>query len=208
MKHTEKTMTISNHITNEEFCQLSPQDRCFYLENKDKMEMAVINRKLHFVVRNNQPYVTWERFKELLKLADSFNEEEAKIMHVYTDFNKWNVHSMPYRDYGFYYHIDFSAHSYALDELGIKTPVKEWLVNWLTEHGFLPEETATVKYTGGFSSYISGEVTKSDTYEIEMRVRFTDVPPHYIPEKVHKWLKKNPQWKHKVYSQEILNEQN
>lgn len=187
------------NISNEQFCSLSPQDRYFYLENKGKMEMTVINGKLHFIVKNNQPYVSWLRFRELLKLSDSFNEEESKILRTNTDFNDWNKFSRPYLDYGFYYFITFSAQSYALDKLSIKTPVKEWLVSWLHSHGFSKDETDTVIYTGGFTSYLGATVTKSDTYKIEMRCRFSDIPPHYIPEKVHKWVKRNPQYKSLIF---------
>ena len=187
-------------ITNEEYCSLSPQDRHFYLENKDKMELAVRNGKIYIVVPNNQPYVTWARFQEILKLQDNLSPEEDRALHFFGNFGDWNPFSRPYLEYGFYYDINISARSCALEELGIDTPVKNWFIERLLAHGFTHEQAATVRYTGGFTSFLGGKVSKSDTYSIEIRCRFTDIPPHYIPEKVHKWAKRNPQYKSLIFA--------
>lgn len=193
-------MNNTSKLTNEEFWSLSLQDRDFYLKHKDDMEMVVINGKLHFKVYNNQPYVTWSRFQELLQLKDNLTEEEDEILHIYTDFNDWNKYGRPYAEYGFYYWLNIDASSYYLDKRGINKPVKEWLVDWLNAHGFTPEETATVRYTGGTSSYTKEEgYSETKSYGIEIRCRFSDIPPAYVPTKVHNWLKRNKAYKSVIF---------
>lgn len=188
-------------ITNEEFCALSPQDRRFYLENKDEMEMAVVKGKLCFVVRHGKP-VSWKRFHELLQLMENLPEEEKALLRFFTNFNDWNPYSRPYAEYGFYYNMHIGASSGATERAGITQPVKEWLTDWLLAHGFTEEQVAMVRYTGGTKFYGKDGVEETKTYSIEIRCQFTDVPKHYLPEKVHKWLKRNPEWKYRVYGKE------
>ena len=187
-------------ITTEQFLSLSAQDKEFYLHHKDDMEMVVINGKLHFKVCNKQHYVTWSRFQELLQLKDNLTEEEDEILHIYTNFNDWNKYGRPYAEYGFYYWLNIDASSYYLDKRGINKPVKEWLVDWLNAHGFTPEETATVRYTGGTRSYTKEEgYSETKSYGIEIRCRFFDIPAQWLPEKVLRWAKHHTEYHHLIF---------
>lgn len=187
-------------ITTEQFWSLSPQDRDFYLRHKDDMEMCVVNGKLHYKVYNNKPYVTWGRFQEFLQLKDSLTVEEDEILHIYTDFNDWNRFGRPYAEYGFYYNLHITASSYYLDKLGIDKPVKDWLADWLLGHGFSADEVATVCYCGGTSCYTKEEgYSETKSYGIEIRCRFCDIPAHWVPQKVHRWVKRNKGYKDVVF---------
>ena len=193
-------------ITTEEFWTLSPQDRKFYLDSKDEMEMVVINGKLHFKVQSG-PDVTWQRFQELLKLKDELTERDASILHIYTDFNDWNRFSRPYREYGFYYFLNIDVSSYKLKQAGINQDAKEWLCNWLLENGFTQDDVTRVKYTGGIGGYDKEKGRYFyKSYGIEVRCQFRHIPPHYIPQKVHNWEKKNKHYRYLIFGKEQNNE--
>lgn len=193
---------MTNAITNEEFWSLSPQHRAFYLEHKDDLEMKVVNGKLHFLVHNNQPYVSWARFQELLLLRDNLTEQERELLHIYTNYGDWNSAGMPYLDYGFYYDINIDTSEYSLKKLGIEQDAKIWLVNWLISKGFTPDQAATVKYTGGISGHNpDGRYYHHKSYGFEVRCRFTDIPQHHLPTKVLKWAKKNPRYSYLIFQE-------
>lgn len=186
-------------ITSEQYCSLSPQDRAFYLEHKDDIEMCVHNGKLHIKV-SSKPRVTWERFQELLHLPENLTNQEKEALHISTNFGDWNPYGRPYLDYGFYYWLDIDCSAYGLKTCGINQPTKEWLADWLAAHGFTPEEISAISYSGGISGYTKKEgYYQYKDFGIEIQCRFLDIPPHYLPSKVVKWLKKNPQYKHLVY---------
>lgn len=186
-------------ISTEDFWALSPQDRQFYLDNKDEMEMVVLNGKLHFKVQQG-PDVTWPRFQELLQLKERLTEQENKILHVYTDFNDWNRFSRPYREHGFYYFLDIDVSSYGLEQEGIKQDAKEWLCNWLLEHGFTQDDVTRVKYTGGTGGYDKERGRYFyKSYGIEVRCQFRHIPSHYLPQKVINWVKRNKQYDYLVF---------
>ena len=188
-----------NSITSDEFWSLSAQDRHFYLKHKDDMDLCVFNGKLHFKVYDNKPYVTWSRFQELLQLKDNLTKEKDGL-RMSSDFGDWNTYGMPYARYGFYYSLHITTSSFYLERLGIDGSAKDWLVDWLAEHGFSPEETAAVCYTGGTSSYTKEKgYSETKSYGIEVRCRFADIPPHYVPEKVHRWVKRNKKYADVVY---------
>lgn len=184
-------------ITAKEFFSLSPQDRQFYLDNKDEIEMLVINGKLHYKVQSG-PCVTWQRFKELLKLEDSLTEQERNILRIYTDFNDWNRFSRPYIDHGLHYFLNIDISSYRLKQEGITQNVKEWLCEWLLAHGFTQDDVTRIRYTGG----IGGCGEFYENYGIETRCNFKNIPPHYIPQKVHDWAKRNKKYRHLIFRKE------
>lgn len=188
------------NLTAEQYCSLSPQDRAFYLEHKDDTEMCVHNGKLHIKV-SSKPRVTWERFQELLHLPDNLTNQEKEALHICTNFGDWNPYGRPYLDYGFYYWLNIDCSAYRLKTCGINQPTKEWLADWLAAHGFTPEEISAISYSGGSSGYTKKEgYYQYKDFGIEIQCRFLDIPPHYLPSKVVKWLKKNPQYKHLVYA--------
>lgn len=192
---------MTNTITIKDFLALSHRDRAFYLEHKDDLEMKVVDGKLHFVVHNNQPHVSWERFNRLLILWENLTETERELLHIYTNYGDWNSAGMPYLDYGFYYYINIDISGYKIKKLGIEQDAKIWLINWLISKGFTPEDAATVKYTGGISGHNpDGTYYHHKSYGFEARCRFTDVPAHYLPTKVLKWAKKNAQYKHLIFA--------
>lgn len=193
---------MKTNITKEEFLSLSPQDRRFYLDNKDDMELVVLNGKIHFVVQHG-PDVTWGRFQELLKLKYELTEQENNILHMYTDFNDWNRFSMPYIEHGLHYFLNIDVSAFHLEQEGIEQDAREWLCNWLLEHGFTQDDITRVRYTGGISGYTKAEGRYSyKSYGIEVRCQFRHIPPHYIPQKVHDWVKRNKQHKHLVFGKE------
>ena len=188
-------------ISPADLASLSERDRSFYIEHRDDLEMTVHNGKLHFIVENNQPTVAWPRFYELVQLADSLIGTEAPPVHAYHDLGNWNPFGRPYLDHGLHYSLNFDVSEYSLQKLGITQNAKEWLIDWLLAHGFTPEQAVTVKYTGGISGYTKAEGYYSyKSYGFEVRCNFTDIPPHYLPEKVHKWAKRNPQYKHLIFA--------
>ena len=189
-------------ITTEEYISLSPQDRHFYLENKDDLEMLVVNGKLHVKTYNNQPRVTWQRFQELLKLRYELTELESNIVHIYSDFGDWNSYSRPYREYGFYYYLNFDVCEYRLKQAGIDKNAREWLVEWLQEKGFTAEDAETVHYTGGVSGSGKDGYYRYKSYGFEVRCYFKDIPKHYLPLKVHNWVKRNKDCKHLIFGKE------
>jgi hypothetical protein len=189
-------------ITTEEYNSLSPQDRMFYLQNKEEMDMVVVNGKLHFKTYNNQPWVTWQRFQELLKHRYELSEPENSILHIYSDFGDWNSYSRPYREHGFYYYLTFDVSEYSLKQAGIDKNAREWLVEWLQEKGFTAEEAETVHYTGGISGQCEDGYYRYKSYGFEVRCYFRDIPTHYLPQKVLKWAKKNPDCNHLIFGKE------
>lgn len=190
-----------NTLTTADFLALSPRDRAFYLENKDDLEMVVINGKLHFKTYNNQPYVSWERFQKLLQLSEFFTEKEHELLHIWTNYGNWNSAGIPYLDCGFYYYINIDISEYKTKKLGIEQDAKLWLINWLISKGFTTEDAATVKYTGGISGHNpDGTYYKHKSFGFECRCRFTDIPHHYLPEKVIKWARRNSQYKHLIFA--------
>ena len=187
-----------NTITTEEYCSLSPQDRAFYLEHKDDTEMYVYNGKLYLKVRS-KPRVTWERFRELLHLPEHLTSKEQEALHIATDFGDWNKYGRPYLDHGFYYWLYVECSAYGLKQIGVDKPAKDYLAEWLAAHGFTPDEIATISYSGGIGGYTKAEgFYQYKDYALEVQCRFRDIPPHYLPTKIFQWLKRNPQWKHKI----------
>lgn len=191
-----------SEITTEQFLSLSERDRKFYRLHKDDMKLCVVNGKLYHE-RLNMPYVTWDRFKELLKLQDSLTTlEEYEILLIYTDFNDWNHYGRPYADYGFYYNLNIIASSYNFDRLGIKQGVKDWFTDWLLGRGFRADEVATVSYAGGTHNYKKdGSYSETKKYCIEIRCRFCDIPAQWLSEKVHRWAKRNPKYRHLIFGE-------
>lgn len=189
-------------ITTEEYISLSPQDRHFYLENKDDLEMVVVNGKLHVKTYNNHPRVTWQRFQELLKLRYELTEQESNIVHIYSDFGDWNSYSRPYREYGFHYYLNFDVCEYRLKQAGIDKNAREWLVEWLQEKGFTAEDAKTVHYTGGVSGSGKDGYYRYKSYGFEVRCYFKDIPKHYLPLKVLNWVKRNKDCKHLIFGKE------
>ena len=182
-------------LTTEEYMSLSLQDRTFYHQHKDDMDMCVVNGKLHMKVSQNQPYVTWARFQAFLKLQHNLTSEDD-FLHIFTNFTDWNSGGRPYVEYGFYYNLHINVSEYSLKQKGSEKPAKHWLIEWLMAHGFTPDEAATVSYCGGFSGYdkAEGGWYEYKSYGFEVRCRFTEVPHHYLPTKVLKWLKRNPEF--------------
>lgn len=187
-------------ITAEQYCSLSPQDRAFYHEHKDDTEMCVYNGKLHFKVRG-KPRVTWARFQKLLQLPNQLTAQESEALRISTDFGDWNPYGRPYLDHGFHYWFSIDCSAYGLEQACINQPAKEWLANWLTAHGFTPEEVAAITYTGGFSGYTEEcGYYQYKNFGIEVHCRFRDIPEHYLPCKLHNWLKRNPEYKPLCYA--------
>lgn len=189
-------------ITTEEYNSLSLSDRLIYHQEKDNLEMVVINGKLHFKTYNKQPRVTWQRFQELLKLRHELTEQENNILHIYSDFENWNSYSRPYREYGFHYFMCFDVSEYKLKQAGIDKNAREWLVEWLQEKAFTAEEAETVHYTGGISGHCEDGYYRYKSYGFEVRCYFRDIPTHYLPQKVLKWAKKNPDCNHLIFRKE------
>ena len=189
-----------SEITTEQFLSLSEQDRQFFIMHKDDINMCVIGANLYYTW-NNKPYVTWERFNELLKLQDSLTKlEEYEILLIYTDFNDWNHYGRPYADYGFYYNLNIIASSYNFDRLGIKHGVKDWFTDWLLGHGFRADEVATVSCCGCSRRYKKdGSYSEIKKYCIEIRCRFCDIPEQWLPEKVHRWAKHHPEYHELIF---------
>ena len=189
-------------LTAGEYISLSPQDRAFYHEHKDDMEMCAVNGKLCMKISNDKLYVTWARFQEALKLPSNLTCKDD-FLHIFTNFNDWNPYGRPYVEAGFYYRLDIDVSEYSLKQKGIETPAKYWLMEWLMAHDFTPDEAATVRYSGGISGYTKEEgYYKYKDYGFEVRCRFSDIPHHYLPTKVLKWLKRNPEWKDVVLKPE------
>lgn len=187
-------------ITTEQFLSLSEKERDFFLWNKDDMELCVVNGKLHYKWYN-KPYVKWERFKELLKFQDSLTAlEDYYILYFYTDFNDWNHFGRPYADYGFHYTLSITASSANFYKFGIKKNVEEWLTDWLLGNGFRDDEIATISSCGCTRRCNKdGSYSETKTYGIEIRCRFRDIPAQWLPEKVHRWAKRNPKYKHLIF---------
>lgn len=188
---------MSDSITQEEYDSLSYDDKMFYLRHHKYTDCKVINGKLH-TVEYPKPRLSWKRFLDFYNALplDSFKQVPEGEIGFYktSNYPDWNPCGMKYIEYGFQYVLYVEVQTPDYSEEG-KQKEKELLINWLLEHGATAEELKSIYWNW------SG-------YSAKFICRFTEVPYAHIPEKMHKWLKKNPQWKHKVYSQEILNGQN
>lgn len=164
--------------------------------------MQVINGKLYVKTYNNQPRVTWQRFRELLKLKEELSEQENNILHLYSDFGDWNSFSRPYKEYGFFYYMCIDVSAYSLKQKGIDKNAREWLVEWLQEKGFTSEDAQTVYCSGGISGSDKNGRFSYKSYGFTVHCYFEDIPKHYLPTKVLSWVKKNKDCKHLVFGKE------
>lgn len=184
-------------ITQEEFDSLSYQDQRFYLENHKYTECKVINGKL-CVAHYPEYRLSFKRFMELYNAVEYdkyLQVPEGEIgFYKSSDFGRWNEVGKKYIEYGFEHYLTIHVRTPDHSDAG-KQEEKQLLTDWILSHGGTEDELKSIHWNW-------------HGYQAEFVCRFTETPYEHIPEKMHKWLKKNPQWKHKVYSKEILNEQN
>lgn len=182
-------------ITTEEFHTLNWMDQRFYLEHHNYVDCKVINGKLH--VASPPDYrLSWARFMELYNAVPSCSYRQCAEGEIYfyknSDFQNWNKHGRKYIEYGFEYflsiHVSHSNHTRE-GELA----EKQLLTDWLLAHGGTEEELAAIQYNwSGYTAHFC--------------CRFTEIPYIHIPEKMHKWLLKNPQWAPYIYNDEAMAE--
>jgi hypothetical protein len=182
-------------ITQEEFDSLSYLDKQFYLENHKYTDCKVINGKLH-VVHYSEYRLNWARFMELYNAVENTRYSQIPDGEIgfyrSSDYGRWNEVGRKYIEYGFEHYLTIHVRTPDHSDEG-KQAEKQLLMDWILSHGGTEDELKSIRWNW-------------HGYQAEFICRFTETPYEHIPEKMHKWLKKNPQWAHKVYSQEILNE--
>lgn len=182
-------------ITPEEFATLSLRDQLFYHEHHNYTECRVINGKLHVASPPDYP-ISWARFLELYNALPhaSYRHCAAGEIDFYkhSDFNDWNKYGRKYIEYGFEYYLAINvSHSNHTREGSLAE--KQLLTDWLLSHGGTEAELAAIHYNWhGYTAHFC--------------CRFDEVPYIHLPEKLHKWILKNPQWASFVYNDEAMAE--
>lgn len=182
---------IMGTITAAEYLSLPSWQRVHYLENKDYEDYKVIEGNL-CVVKYPSPRISWERFHELLNALEytSYNSvpDGASAVYGHSNLGDWNSAGMKYTEYGFEYSLWLEVRHPDYSKEG-KQAQKQILIDWLQAHGATEDEMKSIYWNW-------------HGYSAKFICRFTEVPRHYLPEKVLKWLKRNPQWKHKILKPE------
>ena len=184
-------------LTLEEYASLSRLDRLTYERECEYTDFAVKDGKL-YIVSYPPPMISWQRLKELLNALEyrSFDAVPKGVIAVYgyADLgDDWNSCGMPYTQYGFEYSLNLGVwgcgekYGYGKEGQHAQKPV---LVDWLRAHGCTDEEIGGAVYWNWHG------------WSAKFRCRFTDCPPHYLPAKLIRWIKKHQEWKHKVFNQE------
>lgn len=180
-------------ITTEEFHTLNWMDQRFYLEHHNYVDCKVIDGKLCVALLPNIR-LSWARFMELynaLPLTSYAECPDGEIsFYKNSDFTDWNKYSRKYVEYGFEYFLTINVRHGDHTREG-QLAEKQLLTDWLLAHGGTEAELAAVQYNW-------------HGYSINFCCRFTECPYDKIPEKMHKWLLKNPQWAHRVYNEEAM----
>ena len=174
-------------LTEEEFEMLPAWQKAHYLEHGNKGDYKVVDGKLCY--RDYNPRITWKRFKALLdtqkeEMAAMAKADGGPYVKVWSDYGDWNPAGRPYTSWGFEYRltVDVSYTDYSKkDEEAEKDIVREWLL----AHGADEYELGSIYWNwhGYGAKYVC---------------RFTECPHECLPPKMLRWLKKNPQWEHKV----------
>lgn len=182
-------------ITSEEFASLSWRDQHFYLEHHNYVDCKVINGRLH-VASPPDHSISWARFMELYNELPPYSyrpSAEGEILfYKNSDYTAWNKHGQKYIEYGFEYYLTINvSHSNHTREGQLAE--KQLLTDWLLAHGGTEEELAAIQYNlSGFTAHFC--------------CRFSEIPYMHIPEKMHKWLLKNPHLASCVYNDEAMAE--
>lgn len=187
-------------LTTEEYLSLSPLDRAHYKANCEFTDYAVKDGKL-YIVSYPEPRLTWERLNKVLLGLKYHSQDEVPKgeIAVYGGADigdNWNIYGMPYIRYGFQYvlYLDVQGcterYGYNKEGQHAERPVLE---EWLRSQGFTDEEIK-----GGVFWNWHG-------WSAKFVCRFIDCPPDCLPKKFLKWMKKHPEWNHKVFRQEEAN---
>lgn len=180
-------------LTDEEIDSLPYWQRQHYYKHAKYCDYKCINGKLH-IVHYPPPRISWERFNELRKglMLEDYQRTDKNTPHVvllHCNADDWNPHGRPYTEYGFEYRLTLDVRGG--NEHGEEAEQREQgiLADWLLAHGATEEELKGIYYNW-------------HGYSCTFVCRFTEVPHEHLPAKMLKWLKKNPQWKHKVLKPE------
>ena len=181
-----------NDLTEEEVWQLPLHKMKFYFEHRAFMDFKFKNGQLCMITYPD-PIVSWERFCELdrLLMVEAYQRTDNTEPHLEhtSDVEDWN----PYGNQYFYHGLEYKMfiQCYGLpgrdDKQARAEASKKLITDWLMAHGGTEEELQGISWGGS-------------SYSLSLRCMFTSVPPEYLPAKVKRWVKKNPEYKCLVYA--------
>lgn len=182
-----------NDLTEEEFWQLDLHKQRFYLENRAYMDFKVKNGQL-CMISSPDPIITWERYCALDRalMTEAYQRTDNTEPHLEhtTNMDDWNPGGRPYFDHGLEYtmYIRVAELGISRDDKPARAAAsKKLLTDWLMAHGGTEDELKGISWNGS-------------SYSLSLRCMFPSVPPEYLPKKVIKWVKKNPEFKACVFS--------
>jgi hypothetical protein len=182
-----------NDLSEEDFWQLDLHKQKFYLENRAFMDFKFSNGQL-CMISYTEPIVRWERFCRLdcALMMEAYHRTDNTMPHLEhsTDVEDWNPYGRPYIEHGLEYKMTIRVAEIGIsrdDRTARAEASKKMLTDWLMAHGGTEDELKGIAWNGS-------------SYSLHLRCMFSSVPPEHLPEKVKRWVKKNPQFEALCYA--------
>ena len=179
-----------NDLTTEEFMELDIHKQRFYLENREFMDFRFKDGQL-CMVSYPEPVVSWERFMELTRLV-MFSEyqrtEAVPHIELSSDFEDWNKFGRPYLEHGLEFSLTLRCCGLDRGDKAARAAAsRQLLTDFLMGHGGTDDELKGISWNGS-------------SYSAHFRCPFTNCPPEVLPDKVKRWVRKNPDCACLVYA--------